>query len=459
MKSKQKIFGNLIAVTTCILIASCKPSLDAPKVNAGDADFSSYVAVGGTYTSGYADGALTLDYQQSSIPKLLSQQFALAGGGDFRQPLVNAGNGFGSDSLFGNVVLHGKLHFYNYQSCNNLTRNGIEFLPVNNQDRNWIGNQGLFNNLSVPGAKAADLFSQYFGKNTNSGNPYYARFATDTGGVSGLSSTVLSDALLVDPTFFTLWVGSNDILLYAIAGGERTGNDQFNPAPANSITDDQRFNSAIDTIITKLSSGHADGVVANIPELTDLPFFRNIPYNGLTLTAQQAADLTAAFGSLGYTFTEGKNNFIIKDGTGIRRIENDELILFSIPQDSLLCGGWGTPAKPIPASFVLDRIELQKTEVAIQKFNAKIRAAALSHNLAFADMHAFFKTLSSGVVYNGATYSTGWLQGGVFSLDGLYLNQRGNALAANVFIRAINNTYKSNLPEIDANAYPGVRFP
>ena len=45
-------------------------------------------------------------------------------------------------------------------------------------------------------------------------NPYYARFATAPG-----TSTVLGDALAVNPTFFTFWLGNNDILGYAAGGG------------------------------------------------------------------------------------------------------------------------------------------------------------------------------------------------------------------------------------------------
>jgi lysophospholipase L1-like esterase len=49
--------------------------------------------------------------------------------------------------------------------------------------------------------------------------------------------------------------------------------------------------------------------------------------------------------------------------------------------------------------------------------------------------------------------------GGTFSLDGVHLTGRGYAIIANEFIKAINKTYKSNLPEVNPNAYSGVSFP
>src|SRR5690625_7389316 len=43
---------------------------------------------------------------------------------------------------------------------------------------------------------------------------YYERFASEPG-----VSTILGDAINADPTFFMLWIGSNDILRYITSGG------------------------------------------------------------------------------------------------------------------------------------------------------------------------------------------------------------------------------------------------
>ena len=52
----------------------------------GSADFSNFVSVGNSLTSGYADGALYITGQNTSFPNILAGQFALAGGGEFKQP-------------------------------------------------------------------------------------------------------------------------------------------------------------------------------------------------------------------------------------------------------------------------------------------------------------------------------------------------------------------------------------
>ena len=56
-------------------------------------------------------------------------------------------------------------------------------------------------------------------------------------------------------------------------------------------------------------------------------------------------------------------------------------------------------------------------------------------------------------------YSTAFVTGGSFSLDGVHLTGKGYAVIANEFIKAINAKYKSNLRQVNPNNYSGVKFP
>ena len=47
----------------------------------------------------------------------------------------------------------------------------------------------------------------------------------------------------------------------------------------------------------------------------------------------------------------------------------------------------------------------------------------------------------------------------MFSLDGIQLNPLGNAMLANEFIKAINQTYASTIQQVDVTKYRGVEFP
>ncbi len=85
MKFRYILFIGLLGI-----LYSCEPELEDYSISNGNADFSTYVALGNSLTAGYADGALYNSTQSTSYPSILAQQFAKAGGGSFVQPVVNS---------------------------------------------------------------------------------------------------------------------------------------------------------------------------------------------------------------------------------------------------------------------------------------------------------------------------------------------------------------------------------
>src|ERR1700739_4418556 len=86
----KNIFVKFVIPVTLLIIMSCKPNIKMPSPSKGNMDPTRFVAIGNSITSGYADGALYYEGQQNSFVNLLAQQFELVGGGNFKQPLVNA---------------------------------------------------------------------------------------------------------------------------------------------------------------------------------------------------------------------------------------------------------------------------------------------------------------------------------------------------------------------------------
>ena len=142
----------------------------------------------------------------------------------------------------------------------------------------------------------------------------------------------------------------------------------------------------------------------------------------------------------------------------VRQIESSELLLLNLPLDSVKCNQMGV-LFPIRDEFVLDANELAVLRGKIQSFNNFIRQIAQTYNLAVVNTDQFISTLYDGFTYNGVSLSAKFVSGGVYSLDGIYFNPRGNALFANAFIKAINQKYHSTIPEVDANKFDGIRFP
>jgi len=243
-------------------------------VTPGSAVFTKYVALGDSFAAGYSDNSLFKKGQENGYANILSQQFAAAGGGTFTIPYANDNIG---GLLFGgqvNPAFGPRLYF-----------NGTAPLPVSGVPTTEVMTHltGPFNNLGVPGAKSFHLVANGYGNPAGlaigAANPYFVRFASST------STSVLADALIQTPTFFSLFIGGNDVLSYATSGG--VGKDQTgNPNPAtygsNDITDPAVFANVYSSMATALTANGAKGVVANLPYITALPYFTTVPYNPLT---------------------------------------------------------------------------------------------------------------------------------------------------------------------------------
>ncbi|MDX5348051.1 MAG: hypothetical protein LPK19_12480, partial [Hymenobacteraceae bacterium] len=182
-----------------------------------------------------------------------------------------------------------------------------------------------------------------------------------------------------------------------------------------------------------------------------------VPYNGLTLDTTQAAQLTAAYGNQ-IKFRTGANPFIINEDGTTRPIKANELVLLDVPQDSIKCAGWGS-VKPIPDRYVLSETEITDIRNATAGYNEKLRRIANENGLAFADANAYLKQIDQGLLQNATIYSSEFVSGGVFSLDGIHLSPKGNAIMANLVIRAINERYNARIPAADLNQYSGNLFP
>ncbi|MEO8760025.1 MAG: SGNH/GDSL hydrolase family protein [Bacteroidia bacterium] len=455
---KNILYKSVLVAVSASALLSCKPNLKAPTPGTGNIDATRYVAIGNSITSGFADGALYYDGQMVAYPNLIAEQFKLIGGGDFKQPLMPSGSiGIGST---GNAPF--KLDFstdcLGVNSLGPVPTASVGDLSAFSPSANvYVSQGGPFNNMGVPGAKAITVAVSGYGDYTQGPghyNPFFTRMAKDPA-----HSSMLSDAMLINPTFFSLFIGNNDVLSYATAGGAK-----------DFITPPAMFDASINAIVDTLTKKGAKGVIGNVPDITALPFFTTVPWNGLALTRQGQADtltnLMAIFG-VNHTFVVGNNPFVIYDASvpgafhGRVMLEG-ELVLLSIPLDSVKCHGMGT-FKPIPDTYVLTAAEISNIKTATASYNTSIQntanAAANGGGIAFVDVNAFLNKTKTGFVYNGIALNAAFVTGGAFSLDGIHLTPIGNALLANEFIKSINAKYNSSIPQVDATKYRGVKFP
>ena len=74
-------------------------------------------------------------------------------------------------------------------------------------------------------------------------------------------------------------------------------------------------------------------------------------------------------------------------------------------------------------------------------------------------MNAKLKEIEQGgVEYDGVPFTTDFITGNTFSLDGIHLTAKGNAVIANYFVDAINAKYGSLLKQVSPRQYPGIYY-
>ncbi|MCI9844398.1 SGNH/GDSL hydrolase family protein [Flavobacterium pectinovorum] len=474
-------------------------SSDGLPLTPGTADFSKYVALGDSFAAGFSDNALFIKGQEGAYPNILAQQFTTVGGGTFTTPFTN--DNIGGLLLGGNVISGPRLYFNTVTS----TPVSVEGTPTTEVTTHL---SGTFTNLGVPGAKSFHLLAPGYGNPagvaTGTANPYFARFA------SSATTTVLADALSQNPTFFSLWIGGNDELGYATAGGDPT---------VNPLTPAATFDTAYKTLITQLTTGGRKGVVANLPVITTLPYFYVIKYNQLTqenltiggnnlvntLNAQLYTPLHNALVFLGQgdriklLSTTGNNPMLMVDenltdlsaslkavlmGGGVdattatvlgqvfgkaRQTLPTDLICLSASArigktPTVANDGIASPTPtlgqlgitfPLPDRYVLLPSEVAEIEVATTAYNLTIKTAAETNNLAIVDAKSIMEQLGKreGIVSDNYTLTSTFVTGGMFSLDGVHPSPRGYALIANKFIEAINLKYSSNIKPVNLGNY------
>ena len=502
MKNTIKFMIGLLAIG----LVSCEPEFenavtDEGFYDAGDADFSNYVSLGNSLTAGYADGALYRSGQEDSYPNIMAEQFGFVGGGDFTQPLTS--DNFGG-LLYGGVQISGNRLVLSADENGNPFPTPLDGTPTTDVTTSAAG---PFNNMGVPGAKSFHLVTPGYGSvagvANGTANPWFARFATSE------STTVLADAVSLNPTFFSLWIGNNDILGYATSGGsgvDQTGNLDPSTYGGNDITDPNVFAAAYSAQVDALVAGGAKGVLLNIPDVTSIPYFTTVPTRSIPLDAATAGAVNAQFalynGALGQlvaggfisaeeaairaiNFVEGVNYPIMTDvdltdvtailiGAGLdpqtaallgqlRQVKSDDLVVLTassalgtVPDPSNPLGIVGVSI-PLTNQYVLTTTEQARVATAGAAYNAIIEGLAAANELGYGDMKsALAEVAANGAFYNGGVLTSTYVTGGAFSLDGVHPSPRGYAFTANTIIDVINTTYNASIPKVNIGTYGTV---
>ena len=411
----------LLALSVLATMMSVACSEDAP---VGDPSLGSinpdvYVAIGNGLTAGYQSGALFEEAQLYSYPNIIAQQI---GTPQFVQPLIPFP---GTGELMVLRQIAPSLIITRGEAMIEAPENATHPAP--------------YNNLGIPGAVMADAIdeSDIQQRAAQRGNPFYPLIMRDQ---DTFGKSLIAQAIRLQPTLITFWLGTNDVVAYAASGGTR-GSDQTGKRP----TDPQNFEFYLATAMDLLKANlpEAEVLIGNIPDVTAYPLFNTVPRKiPSPLNPSQLLDV--------YYTTNDQQKAVVGP---------DDYILLTA-QTQLAQGVGIDPANPLPSQYVLDASEVQIAQDAVAAFNAAIDRQANAHGYTVVDMHALIMQLGDdGISIAGETYTNEYIAGGVFSLDGVHLMQRGNVLVANEFIEAMNRAHGANIRMAATNDVPGLPAP
>lgn len=404
-------------------------------------DFSRFVAIGDSITAGYADGALYYKGQANAYPNLIARQYQAIHPLVFRQALVDkqsSGIGFIGRSKL--ILVPDEHNPKNKWGClSHLSEMGDQSILTENN----YHSSGPFHNLAVPGAKAAHLLMPGYGdpaKGEGNYNPFFTRLASNPA-----KASILEDILKLHPTFFTMLIGNNDILSYAMHGG---ADDVMTPAEGKP---GEGFAATLRYVLEKLTEYGAKGILATLPDLTTIPFFNTIAYDQLILEKQEAMQLTIHYGIDGIAFKTGRNAFIVEaiaHGQPIlRQMQTGEIVLCEIMQDPLR-RDYLSGRLPIPKTYYLDATEIAGIKARIVAYNDIIADLAAEKGLGLVRLNQLLMHARPDRFYDARVRAIHYTETGAFSLDGIHINTMGQALLANEFIKAIYRTYGLKIPRL-----------
>lgn len=396
-------------------VAALAASLTVPAFAArGRADFSRYVALGDSFGAGVSNSSLLQRHQEVSYPAIIARQ---AGATDFQQPLVSE-PGIGPELRLVNVIAFPPVILPAG------TNNGA---PIN------LNLQRPYNNLSIPGAQVKDLMTLTGGEEATNTARTFAQFILRGQG------TAVQQALALQPTFISLWIGGNDVLGAVLSG------THLALTPLADFTRD--YNAVLDALVA--GAPNAGMVVGTLPtRVASAPLTTTIAPVLINPATRQPVP-----------GPDGRPIFYVADlGGGILgQLPPGSLVLLTA--STLLSTGYGIPAalaqafpglvdvgRPLPDSVVLTPTEIAAIETRGAEYNAAIIAAANQRDIPLADITGFFTRVSNGIDIGGVRLTNSYITGGIYSFDGFHLTDIGYTLFANEFIKAINRGYRTRIP-------------
>ena len=423
--SRRLILRRIAVLGALALAASCDSSRDVvgPPVPPTPADpiFASYVAIGNSITAGFQSNGINDSTQRQSYANLLATAMhtrfnypSLAMPG-CSAPIANTQTGA--------LVTTGTPAGATPLPCSGRTVAADTF--------------EILNNVAIPGARVLDPTS-------------VSTVASNTlTGIILKGKTQVEQALRADPTFATIWIGNNDVLVAGLSG-------IVVPTPGlgeGIISSQAKFEASYDLLMSQLLAGAPGlkGVLIGVAKVNNLP--------SLSSGALIASSPTIQAGLKQAT---GTTVVVHPNCVGSASLINVPSLIGAIRTYVATNGTSGHPpvvaceksSAPYPAPvgniYVLDAGEQTTLTSAIDGYNAYIQAKAAASGFAYYDPNILFaaKRASMEIPPFPNLGSPTATFGTLISLDGIHPSAAAHKIIANELIGVINAKYGTSLTPV-----------
>ena len=423
---KRIRIGMVLALAA--FLAGCQGPCDkitgitAPKGANGSLDVTTFVAAGTNISAGWQSGGLVNRHQAHSFPAIFAQsigQSVLANGqGVFTFPAVDHDG----------IPALTKIQSFSPLIISNAGQ--TQGAPAN------FAQNFAYNNMGIPGALAVDFIDS-----TN----YHTTVAPPQGiGRSNFTmfnliqrgrGTIAEQVVSLAPTLISFEYGSNEVLGAATAG---TPALLFPSATyAAILTGSMNF---IHTF-----APNAKLAIWNVPNVTSIPFCTTFKPYTVSLSTGQPVPLV------------GPGNAPLGAGDLVLLTAGDSLAFGTgIPVGAYNYVNRSAPGngRPLRDSQVLSVSEQSSILTTTANMNAAIDSVATRPWIAKVDLNGLLADAALHGIQVGATlYTSAFITGGLFSLDGVHPNDLAHAVAANAMIDALNIRFGASLGHVNVAAY------
>jgi lysophospholipase L1-like esterase len=484
MKKIRKYLWSLLLIS---ILGSCSYEFpeaeELGKEDLGEIKPERIMVCGDDYLSGLMDGALYNLAQKNSIASIVVSQISRVEEVPFIQANINSENGFNlytsnNSEIFGKCI---------YQFQNQTDEKPKLVLLPGEEVQGYKGDKDLLNDVTVPSLAVGEITNADFESNLFLSRVFHEN-----------NPNLVEQIIQKSPSLVFCWLGMNDFLKYGVKGATQP----------ESLTSLDVFRKNFEELVNGLLyNTDAKIVLGNLISFQDLPFFYIRPYNSLFLS-DKLNEAFARYADFNKAVSVHNRNappeqqrpyidfydngsslhpqqFVVIDGTlpdaqypdgepleKYRQISKEELVFYSIT-DEMIENGVGVVI-PIDEDNYLTEKEIEFIESRVNSFNTIIHelAASQTERIAVVDLNyevkriaetgktdAWGEPISGEIIYfNGLPVEGSLDLNGIFSLDGLHFNQRGNAFVANLFIDAINKDFSATIPTVDINNFVGNTY-